>query len=371
MTTWQRGVLSLIGTLVLCGPAAAIPAFARRYKVDCVFCHDGFPKLNSAGQKFKDRGFRMENEDRFDFGKWVRSGPAIVRGSLNHSFVEGQGGATVGTVKAVSAASLGPHVSYWVDDAIAIADGDTTHLKPDNAWVRIDVRDAGRLYARGGRMELDLPFTQTRTPHLFSYDAYFANAGIETDSIAQHKEGVEIGGNLPSETHWSAALVKGHETADTSGFNPAVFLRLSQWLGRNRVGAFAYVAKSTQSLEANAWDDRLLRLGADANVRVGRLNLYGLYMHGRNSRPTSPAATPLTFDSGFAQADYHLLSWIEPSARVNVVREPLGTGPPVTFVSLFPGLQVFILEHGKVSFEYGLQNQSRARIGAVQAEIAF
>jgi hypothetical protein len=372
----RRTLCTLIGVLALSTPAWAIPAFARRYKVDCVFCHDGFPKLNSAGQKFKERGFRLEHEDEFTVRDWIRTVPIILRGSVNHSFTRDLpgSGATVWTGKVVSAGNLGTRVSYWADDAYAIADGEGNHVKPDNAWARVEVLTEGRLYARGGRLELDLPFTQARTPHLFSYEVYFANTGTESDSIAQHKDGVEIGGSTAGDTHWSVALVKGHNVPSGDGLKPAVFARLAQWLGHNRVGAFAYIGTSTIG---GTFDDHVLRLGADANVRWQALNLYGTYIHGRNDNsgvaaPLNGTTTELarTFDGGFAQADYRVHPRVVLTARTNVLSLP-NDGSSETLASLYPGIQVFILEHGKLSFEYGFQNKSRGQVGAVQAEFAF
>lgn len=374
ITPLRRTLCALFATLVLGTPAWAIPAFARRYKIDCVFCHDGFPKLNSAGQKFKERGFRLEHEDAFNLDDWIRTVPVIARGSVNHSFVRDVGGATVWTGKAVSAGNLGSRISYWADDAVAIAEGDVTHLKPDNAWVRLDVLPSGRLYARGGRMELDLPFTQARTPHLFSYEIYFANTGNESDSIAQHKDGLEVGGTVGDATHWSVALVKGHNVPSGDGLKPSVFGRLAHWLGHNRIGAFAYVGTSTIS---GGFDDHVSRLGADANVHWQALNLYGTYVHGRNGTPGTPtpaggstADTATSFDGGFAQADYQIHPRVVLTARANVMSLPVDASSE-TFTSLYPGIQVFILEHGKLSFEYGFQNKSRGQVGAVQAEFAF
>ena len=42
--------------------AFAIPAFARKYGLPCSACHEGWPKLNSFGQKFKDEGYQLGNE---------------------------------------------------------------------------------------------------------------------------------------------------------------------------------------------------------------------------------------------------------------------------------------------------------------------
>jgi mono/diheme cytochrome c family protein len=42
------------------GPSArAIPAFARKYNVDCTYCHTAWPQLNRVGYMFRLHGYRM------------------------------------------------------------------------------------------------------------------------------------------------------------------------------------------------------------------------------------------------------------------------------------------------------------------------
>src|SRR5439155_21261181 len=53
----------VLGVLLACArPALAIPAFARKYGLPCSACHEGWPKLNSFGQTFKDNGYQLMNE---------------------------------------------------------------------------------------------------------------------------------------------------------------------------------------------------------------------------------------------------------------------------------------------------------------------
>ena len=374
-------VLVVVGSALVVEPAFAIPAFARRYKVECHFCHEGFPKLNGVGQRFKERGLRMEREDDFDATKWVSSLPATIRGEYNHGFQESGDGSNFGYLKGISAGNLGKRFSYWVDDAVLIQEGDDSfvHIKPDNAWLRVQVAHGNRLYAKGGRLELDIPFTLARAPHLFGYEIYFANTGAETDGIAAHHEGVELGGDAGEHGHWSAALVGARHSeqskqlsSDVGGFDPAGFLRYAQRIGGHRVGGFAYLGRNTLALvRGTPFKDDLLRLGVDADVWIDRLNLYGLYMYGRNSNSTG-TNTSATFSGGFAQADLHLLEPLALTLRLNVVNKPTSSlASKDTFSSLFPGIQVFIFEHGKLSFEYGFLNKERKSFGAIQAEFAF
>jgi hypothetical protein len=240
---------------------------------------------------------------------------------------------------------------------------------------------------RGGRMELDVPFTNVRTPHLFGYEIYSQNTGFETDTIGIYQEGVEVGGTLPGDAHWSAALVKGRNSAaaeafssEAGDFDANVFLRAHKRAGRQRFGAFAYFGQNTLATSPSVvWEDEYFRFGADADLWLQRLNLYGVFMYGRNDNsiatPASPSGTgeELSFSGGFAQADYHATDNLALTLRLNMVRRPPGSSnlSRETFSSLYPGIQVWVLQRLKLSFEYGFQNKDRPGLGIVQAEVAF
>jgi hypothetical protein len=369
--------------------ASAIPAFARRYGVECHFCHDGYPKLNANGQRFKERGFRMAQEEKFDVNEWAKTVPLSVRASGNHTFIQDNDGVTFAFFKGISAGSLGSRLSYWVDDGLFwqdLPDGTPegtdsfTHTKPDNAWGRLEVVENGKLYLKGGRFELDLPFTQARTPQLFGYDIYTANTGEEFDAIGLYQEGLEVGGNLPGDARWSAAVVKGRNAPgaselneDAGKFDANLYLRASKRIARNRVGAFAYFGRNKLPVDsARVIEDDLLRLGADADVRAGKLNVYGLVMYGRNSDAFGVDLAQ-SFTGGFVQGDFELRDDVQLTLRVNAVRAPTSQAPSSkqTLTSVFPGVRVYVLQRLRLAFEYGFQSDDRPNLGAVQAEIAF
>jgi hypothetical protein len=312
-----------------------------------------------------------------------------VRASGTHFFFERADDVNAGVLKGISAGNLGRRLSYWVDDSAFFTDsGDdrVQHLRPDNAWGRVEVVKDGKLYVKGGRFEMDLPFTQARSSHLFFYDIYFATTGQESDHIGDHQDGVEVGGDLPQDVHWSAAVVAGRDpkgagdiNKDADKFDANLFLRLAKRINQHRLGAFTYIGRNTlvQSRTVAA-DDNLLRLGVDASVWIQRLNLYGVAVYGRNDNSILSAAAPrgtrqpLTFSGGFLQGDFHTGDYLVLTLRGNLVsRPPAGTaGAHRTYTSVFPGVQ-FAFYHLKLSFEYGFQNRDRPDVGALQVDLAF
>jgi hypothetical protein len=375
-------------------PAWAIPAFASRYGVECHFCHEGFPKLNTIGQRFKERGFRMEKEDQFDFDKWLRSVPLVLRAEGFYFRTQPDGGDSFGSksafLKGISAGNLGPRVSYWIDAGLLITDNEDDHFeftKIDNGWGRVEVVGKGRLYAKAGRFELDLPFTQARTPHVFSYEIYSANTGLETDDIGNYQEGVELGGSLPQDVRWSAAVVKGHNNereldlnSEAGKFEGNLFLRVSKRVMRNRFGAFSYIGRNTIVFtRATSWRDDILRVGVDASVWMRRLNLYGVAMYGHNDNSIGSLSQPdgthesLNVSGGFLQADYHLGDKFVFGLRGTSVRQPptATARSNETFTTIVPGIQFWPMDHAKLSFEYRFANRHQPNIAGFQLDIVL
>jgi len=388
-----RGTLLGVFLSLLAGDVFAIPAFARRYDVDCTFCHQIFPKLNRTGERFKERGYRLENEDAFEGSAWIASAPVSGRLFGTRSMPEGRDAQNIGYLKILSAGNLGSKLSYWVDDAWLRAGGGTTHIEPDNAWVRVDFKAAGKLYAKAGRFELDLPFTQTRTPHLLPYSIYGVNTGLESDSIGLYQQGIELGGEFGT-THVSAALVQGRNnqgtvdlaessgTGDPGKFDGNVFLRVSKRRATSRFGAFSYIGRNDLVALLNATrvgvaKDRIFRIGVDGNGWISRFNVYGLAMYGSNSNSVLSLSSPtgtgqsLGFAGGFLAVDYYFRDSIAVTSRVQTRTVDLpGATNQDTLTSYLPGLQLVIWKL-KLSGQMSLSNHNVARFAAIQLETAF
>jgi len=382
--------------LLAAADAYAIPAFAERFGVECHMCHQGFPKLNKTGYRFKEHGFRLDNEDPFQITDWIKSIPLRARASATRNLRQGADDSTVGFVRLVSAGSFGRHVSYWADAGFLFDDSENTktYTEPTDIWMRLDVLSDGRLYVRAGRMELDLPFTQVRTPQLFSYPTYFTSSGRELDTIGAYQRAVEVGGSLSGDRyHWSAAITGGAEDAVNDDFEGNLFLRAHRRGDTSRFGVFSYLGRNTLAATGPAgavsWRDHLLRLGGDVDLwPLPSLNVYGLYMYARNS-DSAPAATgdggggmAASFHGGFAQADYHLVEKSVPgplkdialalTARASWQQRPTSALTANESITAFhPGFRFWLRERFRLSVEYGFEGQGRGDRGAVQAELVF
>ena len=73
-------VLALVGVMWP-DPAAAIPAFSRKYEQNCSSCHTAWPMLNAAGRQFKEHGYKLAKDKEkaqviSDFLYWDKYFPA-------------------------------------------------------------------------------------------------------------------------------------------------------------------------------------------------------------------------------------------------------------------------------------------------------
>lgn len=390
-----RFVVVLLGSSVfLAGRAEAIPEFARRYELPCHFCHEGYPKLSVLGEQFKERGYRLEN-DRTDASDWWASVPASFRGTVRQAFEEEGDADTTGRLRLVSAGALGSRVSYWIDETYSVDGDGIDRSDTDNAFLRVELLP-DELYLRGGRLELDLPFTQTRTPQLFAYDVYFATTGFETDNIGSHQDGVEAGGFLDESTRWSIAVVRGQNSeeqrqlSDSAGdFDGNLFGRLARRFGENRAGLYLYWGRNTLARTnpdpgaggpaVLEWDDDLFRLGFDGSAYLSSVHLYGTFLYGRNGNSFADAANPggthqaSSFTGGFGQLDFYLRDQILLSGRVDWVHgPPPGTlGPSQTYVGFSPGLKLWLHPRIRLAFELSFRNQDEPTRGVIQVDLAL
>ena len=390
MTRYTLHILLLVLAVLVTVPedVEAIPAFARRYDLPCHFCHDGYPKLSVLGEQFKERGFRLE-DDVTEVSDWLRAVPVSGRAFLRQTFEEEGNAMTEGVFRLVSGGNLGGRLSYWIDDSYALTDDGARRDGIDNAYLRVEILPE-ELYVKGGRIELDLPFTQRRTPQLFAYEIYFANPGFETDSIGVHQDGVELGGFLEDATRWSVAVVGGRnsdeqeELSKAAGkFDGNVFGRLAHRFGEARAGAYLYWGRNTLARQSGGrvleWDDTLFRLGGDLSGYFGQAHAYGTFLYGRSSNPFADPAHPegtgeaASFTGGFVQLDYAVRDELVLSGRLDLVHAPPSgsKGPSVSFVDFSPGLKLWLHPRVRLAVELGFRNRDRPTRGAFHVELVL
>src|SRR5271165_3334603 len=273
-------VFALALTVLSASRSFAIPAFSRMYGTSCSTCHIDFPKLNDFGKAFKDAGFKFPKDDEsmlkippvmlrapanaelWPKAIWPGTIPGIPPIGLrynnyfqytstnrtNFSQLVPPGTVTpfipttdfqTGFFSIFTAGNFGSDIAFWVDDDISVS-GANANGGLGEAYLKFV--DIGRLmklppYAltmRVGQIELDIPFTQSKSIWISPYDIYSqANVGIvnpafgqqfvnNTFTFAGSGKGVEFsGGHSIGGYHYSVAVIDQNTSGAPQNTNNA------------------------------------------------------------------------------------------------------------------------------------------------------
>jgi hypothetical protein len=260
-------------------PSYAIPAFSRQYGTSCSTCHLDFPKLNDFGKAFKDAGFKFPKDDEsmlkippvmlgapanaeiWPKAIWPGTIPGLppiglrynqffqYTGTSNSKFSQL---APVGTVppyipttdfqtgffSIFTAGNFGSDIAFWVDDDISVSGANANgglgeaYLKFVNLG-RLMKLPAYALSLRVGQIELDIPFTQSKSIWISPYDIYTqSNIGAingayplqqfvnNTFTFAGSGKGIELsGGHMTGGYHYSVAFIDQNTSGIPQGTN--------------------------------------------------------------------------------------------------------------------------------------------------------
>ncbi len=260
----RRLVLLLAsGLLVLAasaGPASAIPAFARKYKVSCSLCHAPFPRLTEFGGMFAANGFEMAvgeaPVDTVDTGDpWLRlqrNVPLAIRldaymtGLVGNSTVEAVDLQTPYLIKLMSGGQIYDGISYYFYFYLAER-GEVAGV--EDAYVQFTEIGGSPISVMAGQFQVSDPMFKRELR--LSYEDY-------------HIYRVRIG-----------------EARNDLAYDRGFMVLLPGWSGAD----FTFQAVNGNGLsdanEERLYDnDRLKNYGLKFNQSVGsslRLGLYGYY----------------------------------------------------------------------------------------------
>lgn len=259
--------LAVALTVLSATKSVAIPAFSRMYGTSCSTCHIDFPKLNDFGKAFKDAGFKFPKDDEsmikippvmlgapanaelWPKAIWPGTIPGIPPIGLRYNNYFQYTGTSSGKFAALTpagtlppfipttdfetglfsiftAGNFGSDIAFWVDNDISVG-GANANASLGEAYLKFV--NIGRLmklpqYAlslRVGQLELDIPFTQSKSIWISPYDIYSqANIGAinsmvplqqfvnNTFTFAGVGKGIELsGGHSTGGYHYSIAFI--------------------------------------------------------------------------------------------------------------------------------------------------------------------
>ncbi len=312
---------------------------------------------------------------------------------------------TPNTFTVISAGTFGDGLSFWIDDDISaggsgaeggLGDG---YLKVNDLGHKLGLpKDA--LNLRFGQFEVDLPFTQARSINPTDYDIYdqasVAGPLGTTNNpfvFAAPQRGIEIGG-YPNDGYfnWSIAALNGSNDNPAGRNSKDIYARVSQRFNLERdssvrkevqaagptgprdhtsirFGGFYYYGRNALNLDGQlapgfgTIHEPFYRAGGDLRFRYRDLELWGLWMYGRDQNlipDTSTGdllhGTPVTFSGGFMEAEYWFYPWLIGLMRYDAVNSPTdflnGASTQNTRNRFSPGVQFLVRANIKTVFEY-------------------
>jgi hypothetical protein len=301
------------------GPAAAMPAFARKYAMTCKTCHSPFPKLKPYGEEFAANGFVIKDKETpryyVDTGddrlSLLRDVPFAFRLEGFLSYDNGRSKALDFTapyiLKFLSGGEIFKHVSYYfyfffgergevagLEDAFVVLND---LFGPDLDLYVGQFQVSDPLFKR----ELRLPFED--------YAIYSAKVGNSKANLT-YDRGVMATLGLKSGTDLCVEVINGSGLDPTDPFGnfdgdryKNLLFRLSQDVGGGfRLGGFGYLGKEKQEGAVNG----LWMAGADATVDAAPLELNLQYVERNDDNPFfSPSPpTEIRTRGGFAELIY-------------------------------------------------------------------
>jgi hypothetical protein len=263
----------------LTGTSHAIPAFARQYGTSCATCHIDFPKLNDFGKAFKDAGFKFPTDDAamlkippvmlgapankelWPKAIWPGTIPGIPPIGLRYNnYLQFTSGSRTrfnqltppetippfvpladfetGLFSIFTAGNFGSDIAFWVDDDFSVSGANANgglgeaYLKFVNIG-RLMKLPPNSLNFRVGQMELDIPFTQSKSIWVSPYDIYSqAAVGVLNPAFNQQfvnnaftlggsAQGIEFSGGLHTGGYnYSIAFINQNTSGVGQDANP-------------------------------------------------------------------------------------------------------------------------------------------------------
>ena len=300
----------LKGLLVLCGatallftsvtPAAAIPAFARRYGVTCSLCHAPAPRLTEFGETFAGNGFQMAAGeapiDTIDTGDpllvLAERLPLAVRLDLFAQLFTGTGDRdarsdfqTPFSLKLLSGMPIAKNVSYYLYFFMSER-GEVAGI--EDAYVQFTDLFGSGVALMIGQFQLSDPlFKRELRLEVEDYNVYRVRVG-ETRLDLTYDRGLMAVASPWEGGDVTVQLVNGRgidPAGDDRLFDQDAFKtvagRVSQSVGPLRLGAYALYGPEDRgdlSNEVVVW-------GPDLTLVAGQLELNGQFLRRTDTRP--------------------------------------------------------------------------------------
>ncbi|HEX7024724.1 MAG TPA: hypothetical protein VF187_07895 [Gemmatimonadales bacterium] len=310
----QGTALAVLLSSVALTDALAIPAFARRYKVSCMLCHNPMPKLTDFGERFAANGFRMASGESMPDSVSANDPllslpdklPLAVRLDLYaQAYANGKAATDFQSpygLKLLSGGAISKKLSYYFYTFLAER-GEIGGIEDAFLYLN-DIGDKPVDLAFGQYQVSDPLFKRELRLEFEDYAVYRARVGdVPVDltydrglMAAADVAGFTVTGEILNGNGIGPAQSDRHFDNDAA---KNLFLNVTRdVIGGVRVGVFGYSGRSS----VDGIRNQTKMIGADATLSHGALELNGQYVHRTDNRPTYTQGEPESrLDGGFAE----------------------------------------------------------------------
>ena len=369
-------------TLILSLPtdAAAIPAFARKYRVSCNLCHNPFPALTAFGEQFAGNGFRMaideEPKDTIATGDDLLTLPASVPLALRldaYAQLYSDGKAATDfqlpfNLKLLSGGTLGKKLSYYIYFLLAER-GEVAGIEDAFIYWN-DIAGAPVDLAAGQFQVSDPIFKRELRLEVLDYAIYKVLVGLQPANLT-YDRGLMASADVAGFT-FTASGVNGDgiPAADEmfrydNDANKNLFGHLTRDFGEHaRLGLMGYTGRQNGDAYGFPGQDNAVTMwGADATFGAGPVQLNLQYV-GRTDTEADfvPGEPTVETDGGFAEVlvrpagkrwyGYGLYNYIEASEPVLNVKMGVPVGVD-EYESIAVGGGSLVYRNFRLYGEYG------------------
>jgi hypothetical protein len=361
----------------------AIPEFARKYGFNCMMCHTAFPRLNDFGQRYRDNGYQLPDQEGKEKTVFDQSIPISMRLSLGNTTYNNKNGTSnsfnLYGFDFLAAGVLHKNISFLliytprIDLPSRDFVGPNTlsgtplqegSLESVSLIFSNVIKDA--LNIRVGRFEPAYHvFSSKRSYYLFQpYEVYNLTTPNNLYSFNENQIGIEATGHFGFGLKYAAGIVNGTGGNSDNNNSKDMYLNFTQSIGKGdgqtssqRIGLFGYYGKQPLAVPGSVvspfgmtdgTDNKAFyRYGATGGLNFQNLNLQVMFMAGSDDIgfDTLPSPKQYKYNGGFVELNYSALAnnrliasliynWVKPkttdpereiSAYTGLIRYNLGS----------------------------------------------
>jgi len=355
-------IITLTGLLfVIPQTSHSIPAFARKYGFNCNMCHTSFTKLNDFGQRVRDNGYQLPDQEGQEKNVFETAPPIAFRTTTGLSIYHAEKNTTFGMnlfgLDLLAAGVLHKNISFLLVYTPRIDEPAATHwgsfggfspsqlatLESANIVFSNIVKDI--LNFRIGRFEPAYQaFSSKRSFYIFEpYEVYDFTTPHNSYIFSDNQIGGEVTGHLKNGFKYGFGVINGNGANPDNNTYKDYYINLFQTFGKGdgqsagqRIGAFGYLGWQPTDLfgpitaptgETNGYDNKpFYRIGGDLSLNYATFNLQALFIQGSDDKAlnyTNHLTEAYTYSGGFAELDWAglannrlmasvLYNWVQP-----------------------------------------------------------